>query len=79
MNRKQSHEPLGSYAQTQNHKIQYQVTSPYIELLESKKKNYGYRYDMKNNRSFNNYAKPSPASISSIFAQGPKPFKSVST
>jgi hypothetical protein len=33
MNRKQSHEPLGSFASSQNQKIQYQVTSPNISLI----------------------------------------------
>lgn len=32
MNRKQSHEPMGSYANSHNQKSQYQP-SPYIELL----------------------------------------------
>lgn len=40
---------------------------------------YGHRYDTKNVRSFTNYVKPSPASISSIFYQKAKPFKSTST
>lgn len=34
MNRKQSHDPIGSYINSQNQKINYQVNSPYIELLE---------------------------------------------
>ena len=76
MSRKQSHEASsqGTY------KISYQVNSPYVELLESKKKVYGHRYEGKANRSFTNYVKPSPVSITSMFNQQvPKSFKSVST
>jgi hypothetical protein len=79
MNRKQSHEPIGSHNQSYHQKSQYQPNSPYIELLDNKRAVYGYRYDTKNVRSFTNYVKPSPASISSMFYQKAKPFKSTST
>ena len=79
MNRKQSHEPIGSLNPTYHHKSLYQPNSPYIELLENKKAVYVHRYDTKNVRSFTNYVKPSPASITSIFYQKSKPFKSTST
>lgn len=50
MNRKQSHDPMGSYSNSNNQKNQYQ-TSPYIELLEAskdaRKKGFAYRYDTK--------------------------------
>lgn len=93
MNRKQSHETSSHGYGQGTYKISYQVNSPYVELLESKKKVYGHRYDHKANRSFThtapthiapnntapNNTKPSPASISSMFAPGTRSFKSAST
>lgn len=72
MNRKQSHELTVPQNYTQP-KSRYQLTSPYIELLESKKSQvYGHRYDTKNIRSLTNYVKPASTSITSIFTQKPK-------
>lgn len=72
MNRKQSHEVAVQQNYTQP-KSRYQLTSPYIELLESKKSQvYGHRYDTKNIRSLTNYVKPASTSITSIFTQKPK-------
>ena len=80
MNRKHSHETNSQGYGQGSYKISYQVNSPYVELLESKKKVYGHRFDQKANRSFNNsgpsYIKASPASISSMFPQGSKSIKS---
>ena len=42
-----------------NTKLNYQVTSPYIELLESRKKVYGHKYEKKTNKSFMNKSKQS--------------------
>ena len=83
MNRKQSHETTSQGYGQGTYKISYQVNSPYVELLESKKKVYGHRFEQKANRSFNNsgpsYIKASPASITSMFPQGSKSIKSSST
>lgn len=78
MNRKQSHDVTTNQNSTQP-KVRYQLTSPYIELLESKKSQvYGHRYDTKNIRSLTNYVKPASNSITSIFSQKPKHIKTSS-
>lgn len=83
MNRKQSHESSSQGYGQGTYKISYQVNSPYVELLESKKKVYGHKFEHKANKSFTNsgpsYVKASPASITSMFPQGSKSIKSSST
>ena len=53
------------------HKMHFQVNSPYYDLLDSKKKVYGHKYDAKNTRA-NHRASPGNTSM---FSQTKKHFK----
>ena len=64
MSRKQSHEQKLSYQYQLQTSYNHHVKSPYIELLESKKKVYGHRFDsQKHNRSYGHQPNTQPTNI----------------